>query len=283
MRLILLTSLTMIAFAANSVLNRLALADGAMGPASFALIRLTSGALVLVALCAFVQGRFSARGRHRMAGTASLALYILGFSFAYVSLDAGVGALILFGGVQVTMFGGAVMAGERLPRSRWLGAALAFSGLVYLMWPAGALRPNGAGALLMVFAAFGWGVYSLLGRAVGNPLQSTAANFLLAVPIALIVWIALPDAVTARGAWLAMVSGVVTSGLGYALWYTVLPRLGASRAAIAQLTVPVIALAGGIAVLGEGLTLRFGVACLLVMGGVVIGLAPQRTITSSGS
>jgi drug/metabolite transporter (DMT)-like permease len=283
MRLFLLTSLTMIAFAANSVLNRLALADGAMGPASFGLIRLTSGALALLAICVFVQGRFTAKGRHRMAGTASLALYVLGFSFAYVSLGAGVGALILFGGVQVTMFAGALIAGERLPRTRWLGAALAFSGLVYLMWPTGAVRPNGAGAILMVFAAFGWGAYSLLGRSAINPLQSTAANFFLAVPIALIVWIAFPDKVTVQGAWLAIVSGVATSGLGYALWYTVLPHLGASRAAVAQLTVPVIALVGGVAALGEGVTLRFAVACLLVLGGVAIGLAPQRTITSSGS
>lgn len=283
MRLFMMTTLTMIAFAANSVLNRLALADGGMGPASFALIRLGAGALALVVLCALMQGRFSAKGRQRVAGTASLALYGLGFSFAYVTLDAGVGALILFGGVQITMFAGAVLSREKLPKTRWIGALVAFSGLVFLMWPGGSIRPDFGGAVLMGFAALGWGIYSLLGRGATNPLQSTAANFLLAVPIALIVWVTFPDHVSSRGVWLAVLSGVVTSGLGYALWYTVLPALGAARGAIAQLTVPVIALAGGIAVLDEVLTLKFAVASVLVLGGVAIGLLPQRTITSSGS
>jgi len=274
MRLILLTTLTMVAFAANSILNRLALADGAMGPAGFAAVRLVAGAVTLVTLSLIARGRFSIRGPRRGPATLSLALYVLGFSFAYVSLPAGVGALVLFGAVQVTMFAGAVALRERVPAGRWLGAALAFGGLLWLLWPGGGTAPPLTGSLLMAAAGLGWGLYSLLGRASGDALSSTAANFLLAAPLGLVVFVALPDRVTGYGLALAVMSGGITSGLGYALWYQILPRLGASRAAVAQLSVPVIAMAGGMAFLGEGLSLRFVIASLLVLGGV--GLSMRR-------
>lgn len=273
MRLFFLTALTMIAFAANSVLNRLALETGDMGPASFATIRLTSGALMLAALVLWRdKGVTALRNGISWRGPAMLALYVLGFSFAYVTLDAGVGALILFGGVQITMFAGAVLAGEDIPANRWAGAALAFGGLVWLMWPQGGVAPDGTGAALMMAAAVGWGIYSLIGRQAGDPLTATATNFVLAAPVGLLVWALLPDAVSGRGAWLAVISGMVTSGLGYALWYRVLPGLPAAVAAVAQLSVPVIAMAGGVAFLGEVPGPRFVVAAGLVMGGVVVSL-----------
>lgn len=243
-----------------------------MGPASFAAIRLVAGAGVLVALCLATQGGFSWRGKHRIWGTLSLALYVVGFSFAYVTLPSGVGALMLFGGVQVTMFSGAVVLGEDVPPNRWLGAGVAFAGLVWLLWPGGAAAPSLAGCLLMGAAALGWGVYSLLGRGADNPLQSTGANFLLAVPLGLLMFAILPDTATPKGIVLAAISGGVTSGLGYALWYSILPQLGAARAAVAQLTVPIIALVGGMAFLSEALSLRFAIAAALVLSGVVISL-----------
>jgi drug/metabolite transporter (DMT)-like permease len=274
MRLILLTSLTMLAFAANSILNRAALAGGEAGPSSFAAVRLVSGAVVL---CLLVALRDPGRIRRAMnAGNAgALALYVLGFSFAYVSLDAGVGALILFGGVQVTMFAGALIGGEPVPRARWLGAGVALTGLAVLVWPGGTVALPLSGVALMAAAAVGWGIYSLRGRGGTDPLATTAASFLLAVPAGLVIWGALPDGMSWAGAVLAVLSGAVTSGLGYALWYTVLPGLGATRAAVAQLSVPLIAAAGGLA-LGEALSGRFWIAAALVLGGVGLSLRRGR-------
>lgn len=271
MRLILLTTLTMFAFAANSVLNRMALVGDGTGPASFALIRLASGAVFLFVL-ANMRGGIPWREPKRLWGAATLALYVLGFSFAYVSLEAGVGALILFGGVQITMFSGAVIGRENVPVARWVGAAIAFGGLLVLLWPTTGVVPDVGGVILMTMAAIGWGIYSVLGRGVANPLGATAANFALALPAGLLVFALLPDGVSARGAMLAVLSGAITSGAGYALWYSILPQLAASAAAVAQLTVPVIAAAGGLMFLGEPVTARFAVAALLVLGGVAISL-----------
>jgi drug/metabolite transporter (DMT)-like permease len=272
-RLAFLTALTMLAFAANSLLNRLALEGGAAGPASFALIRLVAGAAVLGAL---VIGRGDGwpglRASMSGRGAAALAVYVLGFSFAYVSLNAGVGALILFGGVQVTMFAGALVSREVVPPWRWAGAAISLAGLGWLMWPAGGAAPDLAGAGLMAAAALGWGLYSLIGRGARDPAAATAANFMLAVPAGVVAWLLFPDRIGVTGAVLAVISGGVTSGLGYALWYRLLPELGASRAAVAQLSVPVIALAGGVIMLGEAVSLRIVLASALVLGGVGLSL-----------
>jgi len=275
MRLILLTTLTMIAFAANSVLNRLALVDGVMGPAGFATLRLIAGAVTLSALkwASQRQSRTPTRpGLKGAIGAGSLALYMLGFSFAYVSLPAGVGALILFGGVQVTMFTGAVFLREPVPVQRIWGGALAFGGLVWLLWPGGGTAPPLVGSLLMAAAALGWGIYSLLGRGVGDALASSTLNFVLAIPLGLLVYTILPDQITGYGAFLAILSGGVTSGMGYALWYRILPELGAVRAAVAQLSVPLIAMAGGMVFLAEDVSMRFVVASLLVMAGVWVSM-----------
>jgi drug/metabolite transporter (DMT)-like permease len=273
MRLLLLTTLVMIAFAANSVLNRMALVGDATGPAAFALIRLAAGAVFLLAMTRLRAGAgVPWKTDGRVAGVLMLALYVLGFSFAYVSLETGTGALILFGGVQITMFAGALIAREAVPLARWIGAVIAFVGLAVLLWPAGGVVPDPVGALLMAGAAVGWGVYSLLGRTVADPLGSTAANFALALPIGVVVFFIVPGDLTPRGAVLAVISGAVTSGAGYALWYTVLPRLQASVAAVAQLTVPVIAVAGGLVFLAEPVSLRFVAAAALVLAGIAISL-----------
>lgn len=274
MRLFLLTALVMVAFAANSVLNRLALAQGDIGPAAFAAVRLGAGALVLAALVIARTGRVPILAPGRALSAAALALYMLGFSFAYLWLDAGLGALILFGGVQITMFAGAVLAGERVPARRWAGAWIAFGGLVWLLWPAGAESPDPVGTALMAAAALGWGIYSLAGRRPGDPLAETAANFAVALVAGLAALAVAGDlaGATPAGIAAAALSGGVTSGLGYALWYRVLPRLQASQAAVAQLAVPVIALAGGAAVLGEAPTAKMLMSGAVVLGGIWISL-----------
>ncbi|MCL4107722.1 UNVERIFIED_CONTAM: hypothetical protein GTU68_022183 [Idotea baltica] len=266
----------MMAFAANSVLTRLALAEGAIGPVSFAVIRLGSGALALIVLMWWTGRRAQGDWRDNIAGAGSLLLYMLGFSFAYLWLDAGLGALILFGGVQITMFAGALVGGEVITKRRYLGAALSFAGLVYLLWPtAQSVSPSLPGSGLMALAAFGWGIYSLLGRKAGDPLAGTGMNFILATPVLVIVLAFWPDGVSVYGVVLALLCGVVTSAFGYALWYSVLPELGASRAAVSQLTVPIIAVFGGVVVLGEMLSLKLVLAALLVISGVLLSLSEQ--------
>lgn len=268
MRLFLFTSLAMLAFAANSVLTRLGVALGGTDAESFALVRLASGAVMLGAL--LVLRRTAWPGwQGRALGVAGLLTYLFGFSAAYVSLAAGTGALILFGCVQITMFAGAVLSGDPMRAHRWLGAGLAFSGLVFLVAPGLALG-GVVPMLLMALAGLGWGIYSLVGRRAGDPLAATGWNFLLAVPPAALIW-ALGGAheIDAHGLILAVLSGAITSGLGYALWYKLLPDLGAARASVAQLTVPVLAAAGGLA-LAEPLTLRFAVSAAVVLTGVAI-------------
>ncbi len=270
--LILLTTVTMIAFAANSVLNRMALDGGLAGPGAFAAVRVVSGAAVLGALAQMRGGALDLSP----VGAGSLALYVLGFSFAYVTLDAGTGALILFGGVQVTMFIGALILGERIPARRWAGAAIAMGGLIWLLWP-GQTAPPVFGGLLMLAGALGWGIYSLAGRGAVDPLSLTAANFVWAVPVAVLAWGLSQDGMTGPGLVLAVVSGAVTSGLGYALWYRVLPQLGPSRAAVAQLTVPVLAAIGGFLILREDPSARLVIASALVLGGVLLSVGERRS------
>lgn len=278
MQLILLTALTMCAFAANSLLNRAGLVGGEIGPAGFAAVRLASGALVLGMLLAFRgQGAFRPASPNWRA-IAALSAYVLGFSFAYVRLDAGLGALILFGGVQITMFCGAVLEGESFPLRRWIGMVVSILGLVVLVWPDEAVALPLAPLGLMVLAAFGWGAYSLIDRGIADPLTATAWNFIYSLPVALIIAaIYVPgEPFRGTGIALAVISGAVMSGLGYALWYRLLPQLGATTGALAQLTVPVIALIAAVGFLGEALTLRAILACALVCGGVAFGLIVPR-------
>lgn len=278
MQLFLLTALTMVAFAANSVLNRWAVGPGHVGAVEFACIRVLAGAAMLAILVLHQRGSLVWPGRKgRLGGVLGLSAYLIGFSLAYRGLDAGTGALVLFGTVQVTMFAGALLSGEVVPLRRWAGAGLALSGLALIAAPgAVAMVP----LALMAIAGLGWGIYSLAGRGAADPLAATAWNFLLSLPLVLPVGLATglsaPDAL---GTVLAIVSGAVTSGLGYALWYRVLPQLGAARAAVAQLSVPVIAALGGAAIMGEVPSPRFWAAASLVLGGVALAsyrVLPRR-------
>ncbi len=274
MRLILLTLLTMTAFAANSLLNRAGLADGAIGPSGFAAIRVISGAVMLWVLMVLGRKIASKRPAPDWISAGALATYLLGFSFAYVALDAGLGALVLFAIVQVTMFAGAVRAGDRIPALRWGGMAVSMLGLAYLVWPSETVQLPALPLILMTAAAIGWGVYSLIGRRAVEPLQATGWNFIYATPIVLIVTLPfiLDEALSTPGILLAVTSGAITSGLGYALWYRVLPQLGASTGALVQLSVPVIAMGAGVILLGETVGVREVTASVLVLGGIAVGL-----------
>ena len=264
----------MVAFAANSLLNRLALLDGAIGPAEFAAIRVSSGVVVLVLLLIIRDRNLPKPLPPRWAAVGGLAVYMLGFSFAYVSMDAGLGALILFGIVQITMFGGALIEGETAPAQRWAGMILAMAGLALLTYPSGAVKLEITALMLMVGAGIGWGIYSLIGRRVAEPVSATAWNFIYCLPVVLIVLLLVSDGpeLTSRGVILATLSGGVTSALGYALWYALLPQLGATRGALAQLSAPAIALFLGAILLRETVTLTAMLAATLILGGIAIGL-----------
>lgn len=274
-RTILLTALAMAAFAANSLLCRLALQTGAIDPWNFTGARIISGGMVLAPV-AFRRSR--RRGRLPALAAAALFTYALAFSLAYVSLDAGTGALLLFGSVQMTMIGVGVATGERPSAARWLGIAVAVAGVAWLVAP-GARAPSPLGAGLMVAAGIAWAVYTLVGRGVPDPIASTARNFVLATPLAalclLVPAIAGADgdaSWTARGLVLAAISGALTSGLGYVIWYAALPGHSATTAASVQLSVPVLAAIGGVALLGEPASLRLAGAGALTLGGVALAL-----------
>lgn len=276
MPLLLLAPLTMIAFASNSLLNRVALAGAHIGAADFGTIRLAAGAVMLGLLCVILRGGLQLRGPARVTGVLSLLLYMYAFSTAYNALDAGLGALILFGVVQITMFAGGLLAREVMPARRWIGAGMAMAGLAWLLWPAGSgPQVSLIHGVLMAVAGFGWGLYSLAGRLSKDALQATAANFILAAPLGAIIGFGLPTsdvAISMTGVWLAILCGAITSGLGYAMWYQILPQLQASVAAVAQLTVPVIAMVAGILLLGEVLALQALLASALVLGGVAVSV-----------
>ena len=271
------TAVAMLAFAANSLLCRLALARGGIDPASFGAIRVVAGALALALIV-----RWRAGARPKPGGdwisAAMLFAYVGFFSFAYVSLPAGTGALILFGAVQLTMFGSALRTGERFTLPAWCGLGLAAAGLVYLVLP-GVSAPPLMGAVLMALAGAAWGVYSLRGRTALDPLSATAGNFLRAAPLALMLWLPFADVAhaDAAGIGLAVVSGALTSGVGYALWYTALRELTAMRAATVQLSVPLITAFGAVLFLGEPVTLRLVLASVAILGGIALVLARRAS------
>ncbi|RUO38587.1 EamA family transporter [Aliidiomarina shirensis] len=276
-RIVVLTSLAMIAFAGNSLLNRIALYDTSIDAASFTSIRLISGALILWLLVQAVhRSRFSggipARiGAGNWFSAIALVIYAAGFSYAYLSLSAAMGALVLFGAVQATMISHGLWRGERLKLLQALGLLFALAGLVGLFLP-GISKPPLIGTLLMVLAGIAWGVYSLRGRGAGDATQVTAGNFLRAVPIAVLLNILMYQHISldTAGFWYAVASGALASGLGYAIWYTALPALKATTAATVQLSVPVIAAIGGIVLLGEPLTFRLVLASIAILGGIAL-------------
>lgn len=275
-RVAVLTGLALAAFAGNSLLCRAALARTGIDAASFTTVRLVSGALML-SLLASLRRSGKAGGGSWLSALALFA-YAAGFSFAYLRLPAGAGALILFGAVQATMIAWGLHKGERLRPLQLAGLLLACIGLAGLLLPGLAAPPLGS-SLLMLGAGMAWGVYSVRGKGAGDPLEVTSGNFLRAAPIAIVLSLLLwremaPDPM---GVWYAVLSGALTSGLGYAIWYTALPALASTTAAAVQLSVPVLAALGGVAFLGEALSLRLVVASSAILGGIaLVILKPGR-------
>lgn len=283
-----LVLIVLIAFAANSVLGRMAIGGGYMDAMGFGLLRLASGAAMLFLL----RWRQSLLGSRTVSeapmvnrwdalkGGAALTLYMIGFCLAYQGLDAGLGALVLFGVVQISMFGWGALTGNRTGAGQILGASVAFLGLAYVVWPSGPVHVPLGASLLMAASGFGWAAYTLLGRGARDPLQASAMNFLVATAMMVpFVLLTLSDLrLTWSGVALAVLSGAVTSGLGYALWYRVLPQLQPATAATIQLSVPVIAIIGGALILAEPVGLRLMIGTVAVLGGIalVIWSAPKR-------
>jgi len=274
-----LTLVTMIAFAGNSVLCRMALKHTTIDAATFTSIRLMSGAVVLWLIVRFARAGRTGVGNWWSA--LALFVYAAGFSLAYISLSAATGALLLFGSVQATMIGRGIAQGERLACWQWLGLVLALAGLVGLMLP-GLAAPPLLGAALMVLAGAAWGVYSLRGKGAGDPTRVTAGNFWRAAVLALALSAVMQASALLSATWdaeglaYAVASGAVTSGLGYALWYSVLPALKATQAATIQLSVPVIAALGGVALLGEVMTEQFVLASVATLGGIALVIWGKR-------
>ena len=267
-RTVALTVLAMLAFAGNSLLCRAALQHTGMDAATFTSVRLATGAAALAVLVAWRKSGPAWRAGN-WPSAAALCVYAAGFSFAYVSLTAATGALLLFGAVQATMIGHGLYRGERLGALPLAGLVLAFAGIGALLLPGLSAPPLGAAAL-MLLAGVAWGVYSLRGRSGGDATDTTAGNFLRATPLALLLSIATlgHTAWDAPGLAYAAASGALASGVGYALWYAALPQLRATQAATVQLSVPVLAALGGVALLGEPLTLRLTLASVAILGGI---------------
>ncbi len=275
LRLTVLTSLAMIAFAGNSLLCRAALKHTGIDAASFTTIRLISGALMLWLVVNISRKAHSGRGNWLSAF--ALFVYAIFLSYAYASLSAGIGALLLFGAVQATMIAHGIWAGERLSGLQLAGLVLALSGLVGLLLP-GLSAPPLLGSLLMLGSGMAWGIYSLRGKGAGDPTRVTAGNFQRTVPIAA-AWSVLMAghlSLDSTGFWYAVASGALTSGIGYSIWYTALPALKAAKAATVQLSVPVIAALGGVIFLGEPLTLRLVLSSAAILGGIALVILERQ-------
>ncbi|WP_413231778.1 DMT family transporter [Marinobacter sp.] len=281
LRATLLTTLAMIAFAGNSLLCRAALRDTDIDAASFTLIRIVSGAVMLALLVRLRQGADERRAGSWWSALA-LFVYAVAFSFAYAGLTTAMGALLLFGAVQASMIGIGMARGERPVSWQWLGIFVAFVGLVGLLLP-GLSAPPSLSAALMLAAGVAWGGYSLRAKGAGDPLQATAGNFLRAVPLTLVVSVVFLSDVRLDwpGTVLAVTSGALASGVGYAIWYSALPWLQATTAATVQLSVPVLAAVGGIVLLGEPLTLRLVAAGSAILGGIALVIAGKPAVRVS--
>jgi len=271
------TGITMMAFAANSLFCRVALGAGEIDAGSFTAIRIGAGAGALLLICALRGTLRQVIAKPDPVAVLALFGYAAAFSYSYRDLTAGTGALLLFGAVQATMIGTGLVRGERPAMAEWAGLLIALGGLGWLVAP-GVSAPSPVGAALMIAAGIAWGIYSLRGRRSAAPIASTAANFVWSVPFALFLVLAVKDDVKASGAGIgwAVMSGALASGAGYALWYSVLPRITATRAATVQLTVPVIAAVGGVAFLGESLSVRLVSSSILVLGGVALAVFGRR-------
>ena len=283
-RTIVFTLSALVAFSANSILCRKALGAAAIDAASFTAVRLISGAVVLWVLIRLVKDREASSQRGGTWLSASmLFLYAAAFSFAYLKLSAGTGALILFCSVQLTMILYGLWSGERPHALQWMGLILALGGLIYLVVP-GLAAPSPGGSALMAIAGIGWGVYSLRGRGIKDPAAMTAGNFLRTVPFVIVVSLAMLSQmhVSPKGFLLAFISGSLTSGVGYLVWYAALQGLTATRAAAVQLSVPVFAAFGGVIFLSESISLRLIIATLLIIGGVALTVIGKDRLICMG-
>jgi len=276
MRLILLTILAMCALAANSILTRAAVDGGHLGPGMFAIIRVAAGATMLAAISMSRGVALPLRDRTRWIGAVSLTAYMVGFSLANLTLDAGLGALILFGVTQITMFTHAALTGAAPNTRQMVGAGVAFTGLILVLWPGEGSMTDPVGAALMVIGGLGWAAYTIVGRGAADPIAATGASFLLCLPLLIVLlgWMGV------SGDWfgimLAVTSGAVTSGLGYALWYSLLREMSSTTAAVVQLSVPVIAIIAGAILLGEAVTLTVMIAAALVVSGIGWAVTAKR-------
>ncbi|MBK8286381.1 MAG: DMT family transporter [Ahniella sp.] len=281
-RIIVLTSLAMAAFAGNSLLCRMALSETSIDAASFTSVRLISGAVMLWLVVKLRPGTYSGGGNWLSA--LALFAYAAGFSFAYVSLPAATGALLLFGAVQATMIGYGIWTGERMLKRQMVGLALALGGLVILLLP-GLSAPPMIGTTLMLIAGMAWGIYSVRGRGAGDPTQVTAGNFIRTVPMAVLLSLSMVTAASwdSAGIFYAVLSGALAYGLGYAIWYAALPSLRATNAATLQLSVPVIASLGGVYILGEPFGLRLTVATVAILGGIALVVLTKRRSAPDGA
>ena len=270
---IIFTGLALIAFAANSVLSRLALAEGAIDASSFTIVRLLSGAIVLAIIISISSIKSSSSLSTKGSWSAGIMLFIYAvtFSFAYVTLETATGALILFGSVQITMILLSIFSGNRLHTSEWVGMAIAFAGFVYLVLP-GVTTPSVIGFFLMTISGIAWGIYTLKGRDSKNPMIDTAFNFLRTVPFVIILAIVSIKYAhySTEGILLAVLSGVIASGIGYMIWYIALGGLSVTQAAVLQLLVPVIAAAGGVMFVSESISLRLVISSAMILGGILI-------------
>lgn len=265
------TAFALVAFAANSVLCRLALGEHAIDAASFTVIRLISGAVTLVLILKFKAGENNPTAKVNWVATLMLFLYAITFSFAYITLNTATGALIIFGAVQMTMILITLKSGHRLHIAEWFGVLIAFAGFVYLVLP-NVNSPSITGFILMTVAGIAWGVYTLRGMGSANPLADTANNFARTIPlVAVLALIAIPYVdISIKGVVLAFLSGAVASGIGYTVWYTALGGLTAVQAAVVQLLVPVIAAAGGVVFVSEAISLRLIVSAIMILGGILM-------------
>jgi drug/metabolite transporter (DMT)-like permease len=278
MKIFLLTAFALTAFAFNSILCRMALATGEIDAASFTVIRLVSGT---VTLAAFILAAGKTRNIAKNGNWASaffLFTYAIAFSFAYLGLTTATGALILFGCVQLTMFGVSLYRGVRPEALEWIGLGVAFGGLVYLVLP-GLAAPPLINAILMAAAGIAWGFYTLRGKGSEDPLADTAGNFLRSIPMVIVVGaISISSMhVSIRGAILAILSGAIASGIGYSVWYAALKHHTSTRAAVLQLSVPIIAAVGGLVLLSETASLRLLIAAALILGGIGLTLVHRST------
>lgn len=274
MKVVLYTTFALVAFAFNSILCRLALGAEAIDAPSFTMVRLISGAIVLVLINLFARKKDAmAKSGGNWFSAFFLLAYAICFSLAYINLTTATGALVLFGSVQMTMIGAALIKGERPQMLEWLGLFLALGGLVYLVFP-GLSAPPFPSSALMMFAGIAWGFYTLRGRGSVNPLAETAGNFLRSVP--LIILAALPFAyqihLSPKGIVFAVLSGAIASGIGYSIWYAALKYHTATRAAILQLSVPALAAIGGVIFLSEIISVRLIAASALILGGIALAI-----------